>query len=224
MRVIVTNDDGIEAPGIRALRQAAAAVAGLEVCVVAPSREWSSCGHALTTGREIPALRRDDGTWVVGGSPADCVRAALTHLAPGAVAVLSGINQGGNLGADIWCSGTVAAAREGALHGVRGIALSQYLRRGVAVDWESAATWVTTLLPTLLRGTGLVSVNLPHTYPHTAMPAVIPCPLDPSPLPLAMERSATGLRYRGDYHGRSRKPEHDVAVCFGGAISVVELG
>jgi 5'-nucleotidase len=224
MRVIVTNDDGIDAPGIQALRQAAATIAGLEVCVVAPSREWSSCGHALTTGREIQVQRRADGSWVVDGSPADCVRAALTHLAPGAVAVLSGINRGGNLGADVWCSGTIAAAREGALHGVRGIAVSHYLRRGVTIDWQVAARWVTALLPALLRGNGLVSVNLPHTHPQTAMPAVIPCPLDPSPLPLAMERSATGLHYRGDYHGRTRKPGHDVAVCFGGAISVVELG
>ena len=224
MRVIVTNDDGIEAPGIQALCHAAGNVAGLEVCVVAPSREWSSCGHALTTGREFSAQRRDDGAWVVDGSPADCVRAALTHLAPGAVAVLSGINHGGNLGADVWCSGTVAAAREGALHGLRGVALSHYLRRGVAVDWQVAATWVVALLPTLLRGTGLVSVNLPHTHPQTAMPTVVHCPLDPSPLPLVMERSASGLHYRGDYHRRTRKAGHDVEVCFSGAISVVELG
>jgi 5'-nucleotidase len=224
MRVIVTNDDGIDAPGIQALRQAAAAITGLEVCVVAPSREWSSSGHALTTGRELTVQQRDDGTWVVDGSPADCVRAALTHFAPGAQAVLSGINHGGNLGADIWCSGTIAAAREGALHGVRGIAFSHYLRRGLTVDWQVAGRWVSNLLPALLRGQGLVAVNLPHIHPETGMPRVIDCPLDPSPLPLAMERSATGVRYCGDYHRRSRKPGHDVAVCFDGAISVVELG
>ena len=224
MRIVVTNDDGIDAPGIAALRQAIAAVSGLDPVVVAPRDHWSGCGHTLTTGRSIAAEERSPGVWAIAGSPADCVRVALTHLAPDAVAVVSGINQGGNLGADVPCSGTVAAAREAAFHGRRGVALSHYIRRGMPIDWSRAATWVAHLLPSLLAGTGHVSVNLPHLDPGAVMPEAVRCPLDPSPLPLAMERSVEGFRYSGDYHRRTRLAGYDIDTCFAGRISVVELG
>ena len=223
-RIVITNDDGIDAPGLAALCAAVAMVPGLEPLVVAPRDPWSGCGHTLTTERHIGAEQRADGAWAVAGTPADCVRAALTHLAPGATAVLSGINHGGNLGADVASSGTVAAAREGASHGLRGIAFSHYVRRGVAIDWPRAAEWVAALLPELLEGRGLVAVNLPHLDPGAALPEAVRCPLDPSPLPLVMERTADGVRYAGDYHRRVRLPGHDVDVCFGGRISIVELG
>lgn len=225
MRVIITNDDGIDAPGIHALRQAVAGLPELEAVIVAPMQPWSGSGHTLTTGRSIAFEERGSGVWAVAGSPADCVRAALTHLAPGARAVISGINHGGNLGFDVHCSGTVAAAREAASHGFRGIACSHYQRRGMPVDWTRAAQWILALLPDLLaESTGHVSVNLPHLDPGAAMPAAVRCRLDPSPLPLAMERTPEGLRYCGDYHQRERLAGHDVAVCMGGRISVVDLG
>ncbi len=139
MRVIITNDDGIDAPGIEAMCTAAALLPHLEVIVVAPQAAWSGCGHTLTTGKTFAVEQRANNQWnqrqwAVAGTPADCVRAALTHLAPAAQAVLSGINHGGNLGFDVHCSGTVAAAREAASHGVRGIACSHYVRRGMSVD------------------------------------------------------------------------------------------
>jgi 5'-nucleotidase len=230
MRVIITNDDGIDAPGIHALCAAAARLPHLELIVVAPQGAWSGCGHALTTGRTfaVEARPRTEWAaqrWAVAGTPADCVRAALTHLAPGAQAVLSGINHGGNLGFDVHCSGTVAAAREAASHGVRGIACSHYQRRGLAVDWTQAATWLAGILPELLaEPRGYVSVNLPHLEPGSAPPAAQRCPLDPSPLPLAMDYSSEGLRYCGDYHQRERIPGADVDVCMGGRISIVEVG
>ncbi len=225
MRVVLTNDDGVDALGLAALRLAVAAVPGLQPVVVAPLVCWSSCGHALTLRDEIRCEFRAEGVWAVDGSPADCVRAALTHLAPGATAVLSGINHGGNLGFDVHVSGTVAAAREAAAQGVRGVAISHYLRRGVAIDWERAAAWVAALLPELLATTtGYAAVNLPHLDPGTPDPLMERCPLDPSPLPLVMERTADGVRYVGNYHNRIRLPGHDVAVCFGGRISRVELG
>jgi 5'-nucleotidase len=223
MRVIITNDDGIDAPGIKALRHAAAKIQGLELIVVAPVAAWSGCGHTLTTGRSFAVEQRAPDVWAVAGTPADCVRAALTHLAPGALAVLSGINHGGNLGFDFHCSGTVAAAREAASHGVRGIACSHYVRRGMAVDWGQAGEWVASLLPGLLTKTdGYVSVNLPHLDPGQAQPAAISCVLDPSPLPLAMDFTADGMRYCGNYHQRERIPGSDVDVCMGGRISIVE--
>ncbi len=224
MRIVVTNDDGIDAPGIAALRQAIAAISGLDPIVVAPRDHWSGCGHTLTTGRSIAAEERSSGVWAIAGSPADCVRVALTHLAPDAVAVVSGINQGGNLGADLHCSGTIAAAREASFHGRRGVALSHYVRRGQPIDWSRAAAWVALLLPGLLIGRGHVSVNLPHLDPGAAMPEAVRCSLDPSPLPLAMERLADGFRYSGDYHQRERRTGYDIDTCFAGRISVVELG
>ena len=225
MRVIITNDDGIDAPGIQALRQAAASIPHLELIVVAPQAAWSGCGHTVTTGRNFAVEQRAADVWAVAGTPADCVRAALTHLAPGAHAVLSGINHGGNLGFDVHCSGTVAAAREAASHGIRGIACSHYVRRGMAVDWTKAAQWIAALLPSLLvKSTGYVSMNLPHLDPGCAPPEAIVCQLDPSPLPLAMEYNADGLRYSGNYHQRQRIPGSDVEVCMGGRISVVECG
>jgi 5'-nucleotidase len=224
MRIVVTNDDGIDAPGIAALRIAIAAIPSLDPVVVAPRDHWSGCGHTLTTDRPIAAEERSPGIWAIAGSPADCVRVALTHLAPDAVVIVSGINQGGNLGTDLHCSGTIAAAREAALHGRRGVALSHYVRRGMPIDWPRAAAWVTKLLPGLLGGTGHVSVNLPHLDPGADMPEAVRCLLDPSPLPLAMERSAEGFRYRGDYHRRTRLAGYDIDTCFAGRISVVELG
>ena len=223
MRVIITNDDGIDAPGIHALRQAAAGIPGLELIVVAPQAAWSGCGHTLTTGRSFAVEQRAPNVWAVAGTPADCVRAALTHLAPGAQAVLSGINHGGNLGFDFHCSGTVAAAREAASHGVRGIACSHYVRRGMLVDWNQAGQWIASLLPELMtRSSGFVSVNLPHLDAGQAQPAAILCRLDPSPLPLEMSYSAEGMRYCGNYHQRERIPGSDVDICMGGRISIVE--
>jgi 5'-nucleotidase len=224
MHVVLTNDDGIDAPGFAALQAAVALIPGLEPLIVAPRDHWSGCGHTLTTGRHIAYEQRAPGVWAVAGTPADCVRLALTHLAPGPAAVLSGINQGGNLGFDVWCSGTVAAAREAASHGVRGIALSHYIRRGIPLDWDLAARWVAALLPDLLPGHGHVSVNLPHLDGSPERPPAVACELDPSPLPLAMELSAEGAKYSGNYHQRARIAGRDIDTCFSGRISVVELG
>lgn len=225
MRVIITNDDGIDAPGIQAMCAAASYIPHLEVIVVAPQAAWSGCGHTLTTGKTFAVEQRAANHWAVAGTPADCVRAALTHLAPGAQAVLSGINHGGNLGFDVHCSGTVAAVREAASHGVRGIACSHYVRRGMEVDWAQAARWLADLLPGLLeKPRGYASVNLPHLNPGAASPAALYCDLDPSPLPLAMDYTAEGLRYCGNYHQRERILGADVDVCMGGRISIVEVG
>jgi len=224
MRLVLTNDDGIDAAGLAALRSAAAGVGDLTV--VAPAHEWSGASHQVTTGRafRVETRGRDH---VVHGSPADCVRVALEHLVPDADWVLSGINHGGNLGADVWHSGTVAAVREAALHGRPGIALSHYQRRGLAVDWARAAAWIAELLPELIAG-GLapgrfLAVNLPHIDPGVPRPEAVRCGLDPSPLPLRFRHEGDTVAYAGDYHQRARRPGMDVEVCFGGRISVVEL-
>src|SRR5205807_1792655 len=134
--------------------------------VVAPAAVCSGCGHRVTTDSPFRVERRGPGRYAVEGTPADCVRVALHELAPAARWVLSGINAGGNLGADVWHSGTVAAVREAVLHGWPGIALSQYHRKGRPINWARASAWVVPVLRDLMarpreRGT-FWNVNLPH--------------------------------------------------------------
>lgn len=222
MKLLLTNDDGIDAPGLLALHRAATELG--DVAVVAPTDAHSGCSHRVTTEEPLHFERRRPGWIAVAGTPADCVRVGLHGVAGGVDWVLSGINAGGNLGADVWHSGTVAAVREAVLHGWPGIALSQYRRKSVEFDWDNATRWATPLLRELLRrewrpGT-FWNVNLPHLEPGAPEPEVVICPLDSGPLPLSFLEEEGRLRYSGDYHGRRRVPGADVDVCFGGRIAV----
>ncbi|MFM7207495.1 MAG: 5'/3'-nucleotidase SurE [Planctomycetaceae bacterium] len=223
MRVVLTNDDGIEAPGLAAVEAAAAGLGG-ELVVVAPAECHSGCGHRVTTGR---AIRVDDvgpARFRVAGTPADCVRIALSRLVPDAALVISGINAGGNLGADLHHSGTVAAAREAALHGVPAVAASQYHRRGTTIDWGRAARWLAEVLAAIrgdtpLRG-GFWNVNLPDLPASAADPEVVECGVDGSPFGIDYRLTDEGWAYASSYHERPRVPGGDVDVCFGGRIAV----
>jgi 5'-nucleotidase len=225
MKLLLTNDDGIDAPGLRTLIAAAGQLG--ETVVVAPTEAMSGCGHRVTTHGPIRVVARPPAGYAVEATPADCVRVALHTLAPDAAWVLSGINQGGNLGADVWHSGTVAAAREAMLHGLPGIAVSQYHKKGVPIDWHRSGAWVQPLLSMLMarpwtRGT-FWNVNLPHLRPDDPDPEAVECPLDPLPLPLSFRREGDLLHYDGDYHGRRRARGTDVDVCFGGKIAVTRI-
>src|SRR5262245_37678408 len=225
MKLLLTNDDGIDAAGLRALHRAAAKVG--ETAVVAPATGLSGCIHRVTTSDLLEVRPAGPDWFAVTGTPADCVRVALHGLVPHVGWVLSGINAGGNLGADVWHSGTVAAVREAALHGLPGIALSHYHRRGLDYDWDRAADWVLPLLRDLMarqwRPGTFWNVNLPHVEPGSADPEVVFCPLDPGPLPLSYRDVQGRLHYNGDYHGRRRLAGADVDVCFGGRIAVTLL-
>jgi len=224
MRILLTNDDGIDAPGLQALLAAARPLG--DPVVVAPSAAQSGCGHRVTTDGPIRVEHRPVGH-AVDGTPADCVRVALHQIVPDAAWVLAGINAGGNLGADVYHSGTVAAVREAVLHGVPGIAVSHYKKRGQEFDWPRAARWVEALLRDLTtrpRQPGLFwNVNLPHPEPGAADPDVVFCPLDPAPLPLDFRRDGDLWHYAGDYHNRRRAPGADVDVCFRGHIAVTRI-
>src|SRR5436190_11792649 len=100
MRFLVTNDDGIDAPGLRALCDAAGQVG--EVIVVAPTAALSGCSHRVTTSQPLRLLRHGEQRFAVDGTPADCVRVALHQLVHERIWILSGINAGGNLGADVY--------------------------------------------------------------------------------------------------------------------------
>ena len=225
MVFLLTNDDGIDAPGLAAL---AVAAADLETSVwIAPHDAQSGCSHRVTTDGPIRIATRSPGRWAVEGTPADCVRVGLTHLARETTWVLAGLNHGGNLGADVHHSGTVAAVREAALHGIPGIALSHYRKRGRDLDWERAARWMRPILLDLLKqpwtpGT-FWNINLPHLEASEPDPAVVVCPLDSSPLPVSF-REENGLwHYNGNYHERPRRPGGDVDVCFRGQIAMTLL-
>src|SRR5690348_6939518 len=128
MRILLTNDDGIDAPGLNALYQAAVLLG--EAILVGPLEAHSGCSHRVTTGKPIRVERQGSNRFAVAGTPADCVRLALYDLVREVDWVLAGVNEGGNLGADVHHSGTVAAVREAVLHGRPGIALSQYHKSG----------------------------------------------------------------------------------------------
>src|SRR5262249_26291514 len=130
MRFLLTNDDGVDAPGLKVLFVAAEPLG--DAVVVAPAEHHSGCSHQVTTRQPLRVAEHAARRFAVDGTPADCVRVALHALAPAAEWVLSGINAGGNLGADVYVSGTVAAAREAVLHGRPAVAVSQYLKRNLA--------------------------------------------------------------------------------------------
>jgi 5'-nucleotidase len=225
MKILLTNDDGIDAPGLVAL-EAAVAWLGGETVVVAPAEPHSGCGHRVTTDRPLRVHELAGNRFAVEGTPADCVRIALAEFARDAAVVVSGINAGGNLGADIHHSGTVAAAREAALHGRRAIAASHYHRRGTAIDWERAARWLEQVLRRLPEATEageFWNVNLPDLPADAMLPAVVECAADASPFTLGYARTPDGWRYEASYHDRPRVAGGDVAVCFGGEIAASRL-
>src|SRR5438046_6281892 len=154
MRVLLTNDDGIEAAGLQALRKALLELPGIELAVIAPDGNRSAMARSITTRRPLWVERVDfdDGMhgYATDGTPVDCVRLAKLGLIEGfeAEAVVSGINHGANLGDDITYSGTVAAALEGVVLGLPAIAVSQQsaaremdFRLGREFDFSVAAAF-----------------------------------------------------------------------------------
>lgn len=225
MRLLLTNDDGIDAPGLEALHGAAVHLG--DPVVVAPVVTLSGCSHRVTTNEPIRVERRGAGRFAVTGTPADCVRIGLHDIAPDATWILSGINHGGNLGADVWHSGTVAAVREAVLQGLPGIAVSHFRRKGQEYNWQEATRRVVPVLRDLMSRPRLPGVfwniNLPHLEPGDPIPEVVFCPLDPAPLPLSFRREGELFHYDGHYHERPRQRGSDVDVCFRGAIAVTEI-
>ena len=164
MRILITNDDGIYSPGIKALAMVAARFG--EVMVVAPDVEQSSMGHAVTHSRPLtvkasPVPFEGIEAFRVNGTPADCV-ALGTHIYKKIDVVLSGINMGPNLGNSMWHSGTLAGAKQGFLFGMKGIAYSTPVGK-TEPDFKTLDPFVEQSLDLLLKapGTGLYNVNLP---------------------------------------------------------------
>lgn len=169
MRILLTNDDGVAAPGLALLAEIARALSD-EVWIVAPADEQSGAGHSLTLTRPLRLRKHGERHFAVTGTPTDAVMMALGELMKESKPdlILSGINRGANLAEDVTYSGTVSAAMEGALAGIPAIALSQtYARQamGGAVPFAAARGWAARVLEPLIGmkmppGT-LVNVNFP---------------------------------------------------------------
>jgi len=162
-RILVTNDDGIYAEGLKALEEVMAALG--EVTVVAPEREMSATSQSISLHTPLRVTRIDDRHYAVAGTPADAVILAIHHvLAERPDVVVSGVNPGGNLGENVVYSGTVAAAMEATLHGVPGIAVSLASRK--SKDFQSAAAFAAELAAKVLKEglpTGvMLNVNVPR--------------------------------------------------------------
>ena len=168
MRILLTNDDGINAPGLKVLEAIARGFSD-DIWICAPAEEQSGAGHSLTLTRPVRLREHAPQRFSVSGTPTDAVTMALRKIMPGPPdCILSGVNRGANLGDDVTYSGTVAAALEGALAGIRSVALSQVYRSegvGDAVSFEAAAQWGEAVLRPLLAmrfaPRTLVNVNFP---------------------------------------------------------------
>jgi 5'-nucleotidase len=182
MRVLLTNDDGIEAAGLQALRRALLELPGIDLAVIAPDGNRSAMARSITTRRPLWVQEVDFGDGTVGyatdGTPVDCVRLARLGLIEGfeAELVVSGINHGANLGDDITYSGTVAAALEAIVLGLPGIAVSQQSSAleldfvsGERYEFEVAAAFTARLVGELenvpLPDGTLLNINVPSSRP-----------------------------------------------------------
>ena len=231
-RILVTNDDGIEAPGLAVLERIAAALAR-EVWVVAPEHDQSGVSHAVSLHHPVRVSERSIRRYAITGTPGDCAVMGACHLMPKPPQLLlSGVNRGANLGLETVFSGTVGGAMTGMLLGIPSIALSQGLTDRAHVRWDTAAALGAGVVRRLLAIGWGASTCLNVNFPD------LPAP-DCGPLTLA--RHGPGLiqglqvETRTDPRGltyhwisfrrgpRDQGPESDVEALAGGHIVVTPL-
>ncbi len=159
--ILLTNDDGIEAEGLKTLEETLEGLA--QIVIVAPDQEQSGVSHSLTLRTPLKLLELRPHHYILNGTPADCVIYALHHVLPGLPdLVISGINHGANLGDDIMYSGTVAAAREGSNHGIPSMAVSQAYYDDKAIQFKKGAAFIRPFVTALLENSpgGEICLNI----------------------------------------------------------------
>jgi 5'-nucleotidase len=242
MQVLLTNDDGIRAEGLQALRRALLQIAEVNLVVVAPDGNRSAMARSITTRRPLWVQEVDFGDGTVGfatdGTPVDCVRLARLGLVDGfeAQLVVSGINHGSNLGDDITYSGTVAAALEAVVLGLPGIAVSQQssaleldFRQGQAYDFTVAADFTARLVAELadlpLPGGTLLNINVPGATPAGVEVARLGKRIYRDELSLVDEASSGRRLYRiyGDASYEEGETDTDLVAVRNGRIAVTPL-
>jgi 5'-nucleotidase len=168
LRILITNDDGINAKGIKILEEMARKITD-DVWVVAPAEEQSGKGHALTYRDPLRLKQISERHFTVDGTPTDCVIIALRKVLKDHLPdfVLSGVNDGENIGESMTHSGTIGAAMEATLHGVKSIAFSQVSMESYPTDWSVTKAYGEKVLKKLLAQEWpqnvLLNVNFPHT-------------------------------------------------------------
>jgi len=242
VRVLLTNDDGIEADGLQALRRALRHVPGIELGVIAPDGNRSAMARSITTRRPlwVQEVRFEDGTvgYASDGTPVDCVRLANLGLIDGWLPdlVVAGINHGSNLGDDITYSGTVAAALEGVVLGLPGVAVSQQsraleldFRETNAYDFTVAANFAARLVAELESvplplGT-LLNVNVPGTDPQGVSVARLGKRIYRDELALLEEGEPGRRLYRvyGEATESSDERGTDISAITAGRIAITPL-
>jgi 5'-nucleotidase len=224
--ILLTNDDGYEAPGLRAL--AAECAEFSTVSIVAPSREQSGAAQSLTLRQPIVCHAVDEREWAIDGTPADCVIVALHKLLPEKPdVVISGINFGANLGENVYYSGTVGAAREAALHHIPAIAMS-LCSKVPKVSFANAARVARSAAEIVLKeglpDQVLLNVNVPE--PWTGGVAFTRQSKKITRNQLSEGKDPRGRMYFWLFEQRIDKdvePETDYAAIFAGSVSITPL-
>jgi 5'-nucleotidase len=227
-RILVTNDDGIHSPGLTSLAKALRSIG--EVWVVAPDRERTAVGHAVTLHKPLRIHQMDNRVYVVNGTPVDCVNLALLNILPKRPQLLvSGINKGVNLGDDVLYSGTVSAAVEGTILGIPSMAISQEGRD--EFHFATGAHFAVRVARLILRHglpeETLVNVNVPNRTVDTVTGVRVTC--------LSRRRFENPIVEKVDPHGKtyfwiagtrvswSRNKDADHEAIAEGAISLTPL-
>jgi len=240
MRILLTNDDGIDAPGLHALYRAILDLG--EVHVVAPEKVQSATSHAVTFHRPIrvaehagpggEGFENFKGT-SVDARPADCVKLAIANLVPKPIdLVISGINAGANVGVNVIYSGTVGAAREAAFMGLPAIAISQHVGDWDSINWEASAKHARAAIGRVLAGPmtphTLINLNIPILDDRAEPLGIKTAPISTSSM---VDKYEITPAEDGSFHYRScnamtfsqREPGTDVAALFDGYVTLTPL-
>ncbi|PAY16531.1 5'/3'-nucleotidase SurE [Rhodopirellula sp. SM50] len=243
LKILLTNDDGIDAPGIHALYDSVRHAIQVhrpnetvEIIAVAPDRCRSECGHSIVTTHPLTVTTVRENWHSVNGTPVDCIRVAHYAMDFKPDIVFSGINAGANLGVNLMISGTFAAAREASLLGIPALAASHYRRPDVPRTWDHTPTWLESTIGDFFRAAidapadrhppPLWNVNLPAVTPDADLrPDIIECEVDRCPIDRTGTIEPGGrVRFQLDFHARPREQGRDVQHCFDGRITVSKLG
>jgi 5'-nucleotidase len=237
MRILVSNDDGINAEGLVVLERIAKTLSK-DVWVAAPEVEQSGAGHSLTLHLPVRVRKITPKRFAISGTPTDCVLLALHEIIPAKMGgkhnvdlVLSGINRGSNVGDDVTYSGTVAAAMESAILGVKSIALSQLFDDREKVHWKTAERHAPKLIRTLLAATWpqhtFININFPDCPPGKVKGMRI-CPQGKRLVNVALSERVDpkGRPYYwigGERNDQADRPDVDIELLKKGYITVTPL-
>jgi 5'/3'-nucleotidase len=235
MRILITNDDGIDSPGLHALREIARSLSD-DVWVVAPETNQSGASHSLSLHEPLRMRKVDERTFAVRGTPTDSVIMGVRHVLKDKTPdlVLSGVNRGANMAEDVTYSGTIAGAFEGTILGIRSVALSQAFgfESGKAIRWQTALAHAPGLLRKLLEldwaPSTVMNINFPDCEPDKVAGTLVTTQgrRDPGLLAIDERHDTWGNPYYWLAFERRRSSAQegtDLAAVYAGFISVTPL-